>query len=94
MSRRIILSMIIGIAVLGFIGFSQEAEAATMTFTTDTTISSESIINNGETCTINPDVTLTINAGIENHGDVVDLGTIVNTGDFNSRPMAKLITKA
>ena len=42
MSRGIILPILIGIAVLGLIGFSQEAETATMTFTTDTTISSDS----------------------------------------------------
>lgn len=58
------IPVIASVMLLGFVEFSQEANAASMTFTTSTTITSDATIAAGETWTINPGVTLTIKTGV------------------------------
>jgi len=53
-----IVPVIVSILILGTLGFSQDAHAASRTFTVDTTITSDETILSGETWTINPGVTL------------------------------------
>ena len=72
--------------ILGLIGFSQDAEAASMTFTTDTTISSHATIGVGETWTINPGVTLTIDSGVI----LTILGTLDNSGNLENHGIINL----
>ena len=65
---------------------AQPAEAASITFTTDTTISTDQTIGVGETWTIDSGVTLTIASGvtITNRGIIENSGTIDNNGFFNN----------
>src|SRR5437867_855207 len=67
--------------ILGSIG-APPAEAASMTFTTDTTITTDQTISAGETWTVNEGVTLTVNAGvfITNNGEIDNLGNIDDSG--------------
>jgi len=58
------IPVIASVTLLGLFGFSQEASAVSMTFTTDTTITSDATIAAGETWTIHPGVTLTIDPGV------------------------------
>ena len=75
------LPVLIGVILLGFLGVSQDVSASSMTFTTDTIISANQTIGNGDTWTINPGVTLTIDSIatliVENGGTIINDGTIV-----------------
>src|SRR5437762_3021150 len=82
----------VGIGLFVFLFFpAQPAEAASMTFTSDTTITTDQTIAAGETWTINPGVTLVIaedvtiiNEGIidtNNHGI---RGNFINNGTINN----------
>ncbi len=64
-----------------------DAHAASMTFTTNTSITTNQVINSGETWTVNPGVTLTIVAtgSIDNVGGTINnLGTIKLVGAIRS----------
>lgn len=68
-----------GVVVL-FLSFPvHPAEAASMTFTSDTTIAPNQTIDTGETWTVNPSVTLTIGNNVK----VINNGSIVNNGTIN-----------
>jgi hypothetical protein len=77
------IALVAGLAASGLFALlvfsAQPAEAASMTFTTDTTISAYVTVEANEVLTINPGVTVTIrNAGIINHGTINNYGTINN----------------
>jgi len=80
------IPVIVSILILGVIGFSfsQDAEAASIIFTTDTTITTSTTIASGDTWTINSGVTLTIASGVtltvNNGGTIDNFGTINNFG--------------
>jgi len=90
------IPVIASILILGSLGLIQEADAATRTFTTDTTITSNENIAPGETWTINSGVTLTIDAGVTievfstatifiNSGGTIDnFGSIRTIGTINN----------
>jgi len=84
MRAQFVIPVLASILILGLIGYSQEAEAASMIFTEDTTIEiGIQLIDSGETWTINPGVTLTVNC--MNGGVcliIADGGTIDNSGTF------------
>ena len=88
-SRKPVMILASAFLVLALFLFfpAQPAEAASMTFSSDTTISSNATIGAGETWTINPGVTLTIAPGVTIstiYGSTINnLGTINNTGTFN-----------
>ena len=84
---KTILTLIIAItAILGFSSINQQAYAASMTFDTDTTITTDTIIAEGETWTVNEGVTLTIDSGvtITNFGIINNNGFIDNFGTINN----------
>src|SRR5881397_405594 len=65
----------------------QQAEAASRTFHSDTTITSDQTIASGETWTVYPGVKLTIHSGvtISNYGTIDNKGTIGSDGTiYNS----------
>src|SRR2546425_7457768 len=70
----------VAIGLFVFLFFpARPAEAASMTFTSNTTITSDQTIASGETWTVNPGVTLVIAEGVTiiNEG-VINNGTINN----------------
>ncbi len=81
------IPVIASILILGSLGLIQDAHAASIIFTTDTTITSDATIGGGDTWQINPGVTLTINPGvtITNFGTITNLGTIINAGTIDNR---------
>lgn len=93
MGIPVLATLGITIGLFAFLAFThQPAEAASMTFTTDTTITTDQTIAAGETWTINSGVTLAIASGVTvtNSGTIdikssgflfVGDGTIVNNPD-------------
>ena len=80
---RLVFTVMFFSMIFVLLGFNQEAEAASMTFTMDTTILSDQTILAGETWTINPGVTVTFNPGINliNHGSLINNGILILNGD-------------
>jgi len=88
--------IIASILILGLVGFPQEAHAASITFTTPTTITSDDVINAGEKWTIDPGVPVTIASGVTvtvNVGGTIDIfggldidptATLTNAGTINN----------
>ena len=75
--------------VLLLCSIPREARAASMTFTTDTTLTEDATIAAGETWTVNFGITLTINENVtvtlEEENSLIDnLGTIQNSGTLNN----------
>ena len=73
-----------GIVVL-FLSFpAHPAEAASMTFTSDTTITTNQTIASHETWSINDGVTLTIASGVivQNNGTIFNDGVLINNGSL------------
>jgi len=81
-NNKILITSIIAItAILGFsVLDDQQAHAASMTFTEDTTITTDQTITSGEIWTVNPGVALTINPSVtvtvDNGGTIHNFGTI------------------
>jgi len=78
--------------ILGSLGLIQEAQAATVFFTSDTTITTSMTIasgvvwqvNNGVTLTINSGVTINIVGSLTNLGTINNDGTIINNGTIDN----------
>jgi CSLREA domain-containing protein len=87
LSRRVLLGLTLVVLILGIYFLpSQVAYAASMTFSTDTTITADATIAAGETWTINPGVTVEIASGV--NVTVEAGGSIVNNGTFLTRSAA------
>jgi len=92
--NKLIPLLAFSILLLAFLGTNQEAEAADMTFTTDTTITTDMtiasgelwVVENGVTLTIDPGVTITVEffnpftPSLVNEGTINNFGTIDNSG--------------
>ncbi len=79
MRKVIFLSFFV---IMSLIILIPDADAASMTFSSDTTISDNEIISNGQTWTINSDVTISsgVTVTIEDGGRINNYGTIQNNG--------------
>ena len=75
--NRSIVAIVFLVFISVVLGLNQEAEAASMTFTTNTVISSNAVIGAGETWTVNSGVTVTINPGVTL---TIAAGGILNIG--------------
>ncbi len=80
---KLVLPIVFFIIIFVVFGFDQEAKAASVTFTVDTTIITDEIIAVGETWTINPGVTVTFAPGknLINYGSLINDGTLILIGD-------------
>jgi len=85
--NKVLFLVLFAVSFSVLLGSNQDAHAASMTFTVDTTISADETIALGETWTVDPGVTLIIGSGvtITNQGTIDNFGTIINLGIINNR---------
>lgn len=96
MAAYVVIAVTLGLIAL-FLSFPvQHAEAASMTFTSDTTITTNQTIASGETWKVDADVVLTIgdHVTVINNGDMISNGTISisSTGKIENNGDIHIIT--